>query len=290
MPMFEYFYPVRHGAALCMRSAALASLLVLAGSALALDAELPADSRTPAELFPTIRDALRKGVQDLNAGDKAGAARALQYAAQGGNAAAQYKLGRMYALGDGVPHDDYKAFRYFAAIANGSKEETPEQSGVGLVSKAYVALASYYLDGIKGSPIKPNPARAQEFFQYAATYHGDADAQYGLARMLLDGAAGTKDPLTAARWLGLAAEKGHTYAQAVLGRLLFTGDGVARQGPLGLRWLSSAKETADPVRDAWVIELYEKAFAASTEDERRLAERFSRRQQRSLNQAARPLN
>ena len=42
----------------------------------------------------------------------------LQYAAEGGHPVAQWKLGRMYADGDGVIQDDLRAFEYFSRIAN----------------------------------------------------------------------------------------------------------------------------------------------------------------------------
>src|SRR6516162_9169459 len=43
---------------------------------------------------------------------------ALQYAAEQGQPVAQWKLGRMYADGDGVPRDDLRAFSYFSQVAN----------------------------------------------------------------------------------------------------------------------------------------------------------------------------
>src|SRR5882724_6641528 len=38
----------------------------------------------------------------------------LQYAAEGGHPVAQWKLGRMYADGDGVTQNDLQAFDYFS--------------------------------------------------------------------------------------------------------------------------------------------------------------------------------
>ena len=49
----------------------------------------------------------------------------LQYAAEGGHALAQWKLGRMYAEGDGVQHDDLRAFEYFSRIANPHADDSP---------------------------------------------------------------------------------------------------------------------------------------------------------------------
>jgi TPR repeat protein len=261
---------------------ALSGWLTTAGPASALDInDQPIKAQPPAEIFKDVRAALRAGVRDLHAGNKVAAARALQFAAQGGNVAAQYKLGRMYADGDGVPHDDFKAFKFFSAIANGFADEGPDSINAVAVSKALVALGSYYLEGIAESPVKASAERAFEMFRYAAVYFANADAQYNLGRMHLDGAIGARDPQSAARWLRLAAEKSHTYAQAVLGQMLFTGNGIPRQGPLGLMWLHMARDSADPAKDQWVVDLYEKASAAATEQERRLAEKFLARQRRA---------
>ncbi len=261
---------------------ALSGWLTTAGPARALDInDRPIKAQPPAEIFKDVRAALRAGVRDLHAGNKVAAARALQFAAQGGNVAAQYKLGRMYADGDGVPHDDFKAFKFFSAIANSFADEGPDSINAFAVSKALVALGSYYLEGIAESPIKKSAERAFEMFRYAAVYFANADAQYNLGRMHLDGAIGARDPQSAARWLRLAAEKNHVYAQAVLGQMLFTGNGIPRQGPLGLMWLHLANDGADPSKDQWVIDLYNKANAAATDQERKVANKYLARQRRA---------
>ena len=85
-----------------MRFALAAGLLLLCGIPVeALDAT--ARTPVPPAGYRTAREALRSGVRDYNAGDKEGAARALEYAAGQGHALALWKLGRMYAEGDGVP-------------------------------------------------------------------------------------------------------------------------------------------------------------------------------------------
>jgi TPR repeat protein len=108
-------------------------------------------------------------------------------------------------------------------------------------------------------------------FSYAASYFSDSNAQYNLARLYLEGTGVRKDARHAARWFNLAAEKGHYPSQAVLGQLLINGDGVPRQRARGLMWLTLARESADPVKDVWIAELYEKAFAASGQNDRALA-------------------
>ena len=226
---------------------------------------------TPAVKYSSVHEALRNGMRDYNAGDKVGAAQALEYAAGQGHTLALWKLGRMYADGDGVEHDDLKAFEYFSKLADQNADESPDSPNAAVVSSAFVALGGYFLDGIKGTYVTANPTRAAQMFSYAASYFSDPNAQYSLARLYLDGTGVAKDPRTAARWFNLAAEKGHYPSQAVLGQLLINGDGVPRQRARGLMWLTLARESADPVKAVWIAELYEKAFAASGQNDRALA-------------------
>jgi TPR repeat protein len=251
---------------ICLTAAAA----LCGGPALALDAKPQPQSAAPIPLdaFKSVKDAFRLGIQDYNAGNKAGAARSLEYAAQQGHALARWKLGKMYADGDGVPHDDLKAFENFSRIAEENADESPDSPNARFVSSAFVALGSYYLDGIPNTYVKANAFRAREMFQYAASYFGDPDAQYSLARLHLDGQGGPKDPKQALRWLNLSADKGHMAAQALLGQLLFSGDAGVRQKARGLMYLTLARDAADPDRDAWVIDLYNKAMMQASESDR----------------------
>ena len=188
-----------------------------AGAAYALDAAPrpqplnPALSPAlaPATKYGSVRDALRSGMRDYNAGDKLGAVQALEYAAGQGHQLALWKLGRMYADGDGVAHDDLKAFEYFSRLADQHADESPDSPNAAVVSSAFVALGGYFLDGIKDTYVMANPERAVEMFSYAASYFSDSNAQYNLARLYLEGTGVKKDSRHAARWFNLAAEKGH---------------------------------------------------------------------------------
>src|SRR3979490_185162 len=149
----------------------------------------------------------------------------LQYAAGGGHPVAQWKLGRMYADGVGVTQDDLRAFEYFSRIANAHAEDSPSAPQAAIVANAFVALGRYYLSGIPNSKIASDPERAREMFSYAASYFGNADAQYDLARLYLRSAGSSRDDFRyGARWLGLAAQKGQHPGQGMLGQLLFHGD------------------------------------------------------------------
>lgn len=239
-----------------------------------------AHTALPLVPFSSARDALRAWMRDSSAGDQVGAVRALEYAASQGHLTAQYKLGRMYAGGEGVPANDLKAFEYFSKIADENADAIPGTADGRMVGSAFVALGSYFIDGIKGSYVKPNPDRAFDMFHYAASYFGDPDGQYNLARLYMKGQGTSRDARQAARWMKLAAEKGHAPARAAFGEMLLRGgEGVPRQPVLGLMWLAMAREGADPVREAWIIERHDAAFAAASLADRTAALALVERQQ-----------
>jgi uncharacterized protein len=229
-----------------------------------------------------MRKMLRGFRRSYDSGDKTAALKQLEEAAEQGSIAARWKAARMLADGDGVNRDDFRAFKHFSRIADAHGDENRESPNAGVVANSFVALGLYWRDGIKGSPIKATPAQAFRMFNYAATYYGDADGQYQLGMMWLDGTAGVIDPLRAARWLNLAAEKGHVQAQAVLGRMLFLGEAMPRQGWRGLMWLQLAQRNARGEGTGWVRDLHDRAYAAASDDERRMARQHAERFMRAV--------
>ncbi len=239
----------------------------------------PADipNALPLKAQPTAAEAFRTGAHWLKAGETEKAVHLLEYAAENGHPLAQWKLGRMYAEGEGVAHDDLKAFEYFRRVANSHADDNPDTRDARFVANAFVALGQYYLQGIPNSEVKKDPERARELFAYAASYFRDPEAQYYLARLYLDGVGAPLDPRMAARWFGLSARKGLCKAQAMLGAMLFTGDHIPRQAARGLMWLTLAKDSADANDEAWINRLYDNAFRQSTEDERAMAALYLKR-------------
>jgi exopolysaccharide production negative regulator len=227
-------------------------------------------------------EALRSGTQALRAGKPDQAVTSLEYAAEQGMPGAMWKLGRMYADGDGVGQNKMRAYEYFRNLTKTHAYEPPDSQESRFVASAFVALGQYYLDGIPGSAVKPDPAVAIDLFRHAASYFGDPDAQYHLGRLYLLGTGTAKDGVQAARWLRLAATKGQHSAQALLGSMLFKGQGVARQPAMGLAWLTLAKDGASSLQakdgatsqEAWILETYRSALAQATADERLQAARF----------------
>jgi TPR repeat protein len=227
-----------------------------AGPALALDPNL-----SPGEAF-------RSGYEAYKAGDAATALEALNFAADKGHPGALWKLGRMYQTGDLVTEDDKKAMELFGKVANEYADGNPYGPDAPFVSDAFVTLGSYYQNGVPGT-VDADPGRARRFFAYAASYFGDADAQYSLATMLAQGQGGEPDARQAARWFKLAARKGHVGAQAEFGHMLYDGLGMDRRPVEGLMWLSIAKLSSpgDPLIHA----RHEQAFSTASEEDRRQA-------------------
>jgi uncharacterized protein len=248
--------------------AAAALELPRPGAASGAAAALPGGLEPQAPL--TSFQAFQSGTRALRAGDTKAGLSALEYAAANGHPVAAWKLGRMYADGDGVKRNDLRAFEYFRSIADAHADEAPGTPQARFVANAFVALGSYYLDGIAASRIKPDADRARDMFSYAASYFGDPDAQYHLGRMYLDGTGGVRDPKQAARWLSLAARKSQYQAQAMLGAMLFKGEDVPRQPAQGLMWLTLARDAASPA-ESWIADLYAAAMKQATEDDRAIA-------------------
>jgi TPR repeat protein len=222
--------------------------------------------------FTDPQQALRAGVDELKAGDADASVAALTYAAEGGEAIARWKLGEMYADGQGVQRDDVKAYHYFNQLVEDYDEDQPDRRNLSAISNAFVAVGVYCLNGIANSEVRPDPERAHELFQYAATIFGDPNAQYNLAHMYMVGAGGVaKDNVAAVRWLAVAAQKGHAPSQALLGHMLFMGDGVPHQRARGLMWLEFAKDAAPDPKEVWIRDLYQRDFASASEDDRQAA-------------------
>jgi TPR repeat protein len=280
-------------------SSALLATALGVGAAAAFELKDLNDKTPPAE-------ALNFGMSQYKSGDTTTAVEALNYAAGKGNAGAQWKLGDMYADGDGVPRDEYRAFELFSEVARHAGEDTSIATSP-YVSNAFVRLGTYYRDGIPNSTVKPDPNRARQIYDYAASVFGNAEAQLNLARMYYSGEGGDRDLIKALKWARHAADKGKRDAtplmidiclnlaqqsleanpanvpdavrwarqatnygsvegQALLGHLLFEGDGITRQPVDGLTLLTIALARSNG-KSAWIAGLHEDARAAATQDE-----------------------
>lgn len=251
----------------------LTATAFVAASAVAFDGTAPnnQEAAMPVVAAPSGIAVIKKPVPPADIPNVVPSAlTALQYAAEGGHPVAQWKLGRMYAEGKGVEQDDLRAFDYFSKVANAHAEDNPAAPQASVVANAFVALGRYYTTGIPNTRVKADPERAREMFAYAASYFGNAEAQFNLARMYLDGIGMQRDAKHGVRWLGLAAQKGQHEAQALLGQMMFNGDRLQRQAARGLMWLTLAQDSATP-DETWIKESYKTALAKASEDDRAMA-------------------
>jgi TPR repeat protein len=232
----------------------------------------PQAALSPGKSSPAMSpvDAMRHANEALKTGEKKRAVISLQYAAEHGQGFALWQLGRMYAEGDGVTRDDYRAFEYFQKFADTHADENPAIPRSRFVANAFVALGHYYLEGIPNTTVPQSPELARRMFAHAASYFGDSEAQFQLASLYLDGNGVQRDTKRAVPWLVLAANKGHYKSQALLGRILFNGEHGMRQRASGLMWLTVACD-GPGAKEAWITELRETAVKQASDDERALA-------------------
>ena len=230
---------------------------------------LPGPLPTP-DVQANAEEAFRAGTRLYYAGERKAAIEQLKRAAERGHTIAQWKLGKIYQTGDGVTANQGKAFDFYRQVVDDHGEDARGTPRAAFVASAFVALGGYYLKGIDDRAVKPNVERARELYTDAASIFGDTEAQYNLGRLYLEPETSVRDPRQAARWLTVAAKKGHNGAQAMLGQLLFVGDDDLPRRPVqGLMWLTVARAGASGPQEDWVRDVQEQAFSVASEQERR---------------------
>ena len=134
---------------------------------------------------------------------------ALEAAAAAGDPMALWQLGLMYENGEGVAQDKAKAFGYFSPDRRPARRCRPEGIEADIVAHSFVKMGEYYQDGLPEAGIpQGRDDYASKLILHAASYFGDADAQYRVGRALLDDDELGDNPLQSARWLSLAAAQG----------------------------------------------------------------------------------
>jgi TPR repeat protein len=193
----------------------------------------------------------------------------LEEAAAAGQPMALWQLGLMYENGEGVEQDRGKAFAYFSQIANEHADAAPRSLEADIVAQSFVKVGEYYSEGLPEAGIPKDQEYSNRLMMHAASYFGDADAQYRVGKIYLEDEAVGANQLQSARWLSLAARKGHAAAQAQLGKLLFNGEGIEKDPVEGLMWLTVASRRAAGTPDeAWIQGLLNDAMSVATPEQR----------------------
>ncbi len=197
---------------------------------------------------------------------------ALEDAALAGQPMALYQLGLMYEAGEGVERDPVKAFGYFSQIADEHADAAPKGVESDIVAQSFLKVGEYYRTGLPEAGIPKNEDYSNKLIMHAASYFGDADAQFKVGEMYLDDTELGDNPLQSARWLNLAARKGHAGAQAKLGDMLFNGLGLEADRVEGLMWLTVAsRRAAGTIDESWINELLNNAMSIATPEQRQMA-------------------
>ncbi len=193
----------------------------------------------------------------------------LEAGAEAGEPIALFRLGVMYENGDGVAKDEVKAFGYFSRIANDYASTPPKSLQADIVAQSFIKVGDYYRTGLPDAGIRVSNKRFHALLLHAASYFGDADAQFRVGLLYLDKNEMGINLTQGARWLSLAARKGHIGAQATLGDLLFKSSELADQKIEGLMWLSLAGTRAKgSPAELWITDLRDSAMSIATPEQR----------------------
>ena len=132
--------------------------------------------------------------------------------AEKGDIFAQYVLGHMYCVGEGVSKDTTLGVKWYQRAA--------EQG----FAPGQVALGTLYYSG---DGVKQDYTQAAKWFQMAAEKGYDR-AQNNLAALYLAGQGVPQDDKAALKWYRAAANQGYQPAQYNLGMMYLDGRGVAK--------------------------------------------------------------
>ena len=153
----------------------------------------------------------------------------IKKSAKQGNAEAQFLLGEMYSLGQGVSKDDKQAFYW---IKKSAKQGNAEAQ--------FLLWEMYSL----GQGVSKDDKQAFYWTKKSAK-QGNAEAQLALGLMYLDGSGVSRDNKQAFYWIRKSAKQGNTYAQATVGGMYSSGQGVSKDNKQAFYWMKKAAETGN---------------------------------------------
>lgn len=147
-------------------------------------------------------------------------------AAECGDVAAQYLLGKRYEQGRGIEQSDPKAVEWYRKAAE-------QEYAAAQFSLAWMCE--------KGRGVTQNDSAAVEWYRKAAE-QGDTAAQFNLGGMYERGQGVTQNHITAVEWYSKAAEKGDADAQCNLGVKYVTGQGVEKNDRIAVELFRKASK------------------------------------------------
>lgn len=221
--------------------------------------------------YRSVQDARDQGVSAFGNGYYEMAMDPLEYAARQNDFLAQYYLARIYSDNSTIRTDHGKAYLIYQRLADEYADIDPDDDRrAPFVAKALTSLAAYLRNGISDIGLNPDPARAAEYLHHAATFFNDEDAQFQLAKMIVEGSLRRGVPRDGAReklaihWLSvLTTEKRHASAQALLAYLMWRGEHepLVRKDPTrALALVTIAAENAPSADRVWIEDYYQEIY------------------------------
>ena len=146
-----------------------------------------------------------------------------------------------------VPHETQEAIRTRLDKEEAEARAAEEAARLGEHTEVFMpaealdgnALAMHDLGKLRLEA--DDPAAARRWFQQSADL-GNQFAQYRLGKLLLSGDGVAKDTAGAVRWLTESAEQGNQYAQYALGKLYLLGKDIPQDRESAVRWFTLAAE------------------------------------------------
>jgi hypothetical protein len=246
--------------------------LVLISPAVSVLAGAPAVEREIR--FSTPQAALDQGLGAYRAGFYHLALPALKYAADNNLFLGRFYLARLYADRSSSMTDHSKAYRLYQEIVeqHAASIDVDDDERAPYVGRALTAVAGYIYRGLPEIELVASAERAAQFFQEAATFFRDPDAQFELAKLYLKGDGVVEDRKTALHWLSRLTQDGHAGAQAFLADLQWRGKFVKQDGQSALALITIAAENAPGPERIWIEEIYQNIYCNSAPNARRDAE------------------
>ena len=147
-------------------------------------------------------------------------------AAEQGHFESQETLAYAYYLGEDVPQDYEKAFKWTKIIV--------EKGGGSLQLRNLYARMYFY-----GMGVTKDYGKANELYTELVE-HGDSNAQYQLGRIYYEGLGVEKNLKRSVFWYTKAAESGEEFSQFYLARMYYQGDGVIQDYVEAYKWANLA--------------------------------------------------
>jgi TPR repeat protein len=186
---------------------------------------------------------------------------------------AEFYLARIYSDNAGVRTDHAKAYLLFQKLADENADVDPDDGRrAPFVAKALTALAGYLRRGVKQIGVAPDPERAVDYLHHAATFFGDKDAQFELAKIYLSGDGTGEDVKRGKHYLSVLTKEGHAGAQAFLADLLWRGRYVKKDEQRALALITVAVENAPEHERVWIEDIHQNIFCGTSQGTRKQAD------------------